>query len=160
MQELIQKLCYIYWGPQTRPCMLFGWWLSLWDLPEVQVSWYCWSSYRVVIPFNSFNPSHHSSIDVPNLIPMVEYKYLNLSPSAAGKASQRTATLGSYLQEQHGISNSVMVSVHPWDESQVVWVTGWPFLQYLLLFCQCIFFSDTNSSGKKNLLVSWCLWTC
>ena len=38
-------LCYINAGSgrglgrkQTSPCMLFGWWLSRWEFPGVQVS--------------------------------------------------------------------------------------------------------------------------
>ena len=31
-------LLHMCWGPQTSPCMSFGWWLSLWDLPRAQVS--------------------------------------------------------------------------------------------------------------------------
>ena len=45
-----------YWGPQTSQCMLFGCWLSFWELPGVQASWHCWASYGAVIPFSSFNP--------------------------------------------------------------------------------------------------------
>jgi hypothetical protein len=52
---------YVPWGPWSSPCMLFGWWLSLWELPEVQVSWLCWSFCRVPIPFRVFNPSSNSS---------------------------------------------------------------------------------------------------
>lgn len=31
-------------SPLTNSCMLFCWWLSLWDLPGVQDSWHCWAS--------------------------------------------------------------------------------------------------------------------
>ena len=27
-------LLHMCWGPRTSPCMLFGWWLSLWELSE------------------------------------------------------------------------------------------------------------------------------
>ena len=27
--------------PWNSPCIFFGWWLSLWELPGVQVSWHC-----------------------------------------------------------------------------------------------------------------------
>ena len=92
------------WGVAwTSLCMLFGWWINLWDLPGIQVSWHCWSSYGVAIPFSSFNPSPNSSIGVPSLSPMVGCKHLHLSQSAAGRASQRTAMLGSCLQAEHSI---------------------------------------------------------
>ena len=66
-------------GPRAKSCMLFGWWLSLWDLPVVQVSWFFWSSYGVAIPFSSSSPSSNHSILVPNLNPVVGCKYLHLS---------------------------------------------------------------------------------
>ena len=31
-------LLHTYWRPLTRPCMLFDWWLSPWELPGVRVS--------------------------------------------------------------------------------------------------------------------------
>ena len=54
-------------GIETSPCMLFGSWISLWELPGVQVSWYCCSSYRVAIPLSTFSPSLTSSIGVQSL---------------------------------------------------------------------------------------------
>jgi hypothetical protein len=48
---------HMCWRPLTSLWMLCGWWLSLWKLPGVQVSWHCWSSYGVSIPFSSFSPS-------------------------------------------------------------------------------------------------------
>jgi hypothetical protein len=63
------------------------------------------------MPFSSFNPSHNSSIRVPNLSAMVGCKCLHLSQSAAGRVSQRAAMPGSSLEEQHSISDSVSV----WD---------------------------------------------
>jgi hypothetical protein len=53
---------------RTSLCMLLGFWLSLWDLWEVRVSWHCCSSYGVSIPFT---PSSNSSLSVPDLNPMV-----------------------------------------------------------------------------------------
>jgi hypothetical protein len=67
------------WGPQTSTCMLYGWWPTLWKIPGVWVSWCCWSSYGVVIPFSSFNPVPNSSFGVPDLSPVVGFNYLYLS---------------------------------------------------------------------------------
>jgi hypothetical protein len=39
-------------GLYFSPCILFGWWLSLWEFSGVQVRLLCWSSCRV------FNPLH------------------------------------------------------------------------------------------------------
>jgi hypothetical protein len=38
-------------GPHCSLCVFFGWWPSLWELPEVPVSWLCWSSRGVPILF-------------------------------------------------------------------------------------------------------------
>ena len=67
-------------------CMLFVSRLTPWELPGIQVSWQCWSSYGVAIYFSFFSPSPNSAIKGPNLSPMVGCKYLHLSQSAAGKA--------------------------------------------------------------------------
>jgi hypothetical protein len=83
-------------GPQTSPCMLFGWWLSLWELPGAQISWYSWSFHGVGIPLSSFSSFPNSSIGVSSLCLMLACEYY-LAQSAAGRASQRTAMLGSCL---------------------------------------------------------------
>ena len=30
----VSPLLHIYRGPQTSPCILFGWWLTLWEFPK------------------------------------------------------------------------------------------------------------------------------
>jgi hypothetical protein len=58
--------------------------------------------------------------EVPDLNLMVGYKYLHLSQSGAGRASQRAAMPGSYLHTQYGLSNSVRIwSVH------MGWIPSW-----------------------------------
>ena len=42
-------LLYIGPGFQTSLCMLPGWWLSVWEISGARVSWYFWSSYRVIL---------------------------------------------------------------------------------------------------------------
>lgn len=37
------SLLHMCHRPWISPCMLFGWWLSLWELWGVWVIWYCWS---------------------------------------------------------------------------------------------------------------------
>ena len=118
-------------------CYLVG---SLVSRSSQGSSGYCCSSCGVAIPFSSFNPSPNSSIGVPDLSPMVSCKYLHLAQSAAGRASQRRAMLGSCLQAQHGISNSIKVDAWPWDGSQFGPVTDLPFLQPLFLFLSLHFF--------------------
>lgn len=51
--------------------------------PGIWISWDCWCSYRVALPF-SFNP-------------VIGYYYLHLSQKVAGRVFQRTATLSSWL---------------------------------------------------------------
>ena len=91
-------------GTLDQPCIPFGWWLSLWELPGVWVSWHCWSSYGVTKPFHSLNTSCNSSIRVLYLSQIVGCKYLLLSQSAAGRASQSTVRLGFCLQAQYSIT--------------------------------------------------------
>jgi hypothetical protein len=62
--------------------MLIGWWLSLWELPGVQVSWDCCFSYGVAVFFSIIHPTPNSATGVlrsPDLSLMVGYKDLNLS---------------------------------------------------------------------------------
>ena len=99
----------MYHRPPMSPCMFFGWWLSLWENTGFPYQWillvFLWGCH----PFSSFSPSPNSAIGVPYFSPMAGCKYLNLSQSADGRASQMTAIIGSCLQAQHGISNSASV---------------------------------------------------
>ena len=96
-------LLHMYQGPWTSPCILFSWWLSLWQLIGVWVNWYSWFSYGVSILYGYFNLCPNSFIGVPDISPMIDFKYLHLFQSAAGRDSQRTAMLGSCLQTQNWI---------------------------------------------------------
>mgnify|MGYP002511929704 CR=1 FL=1 len=70
---------------------------------------YYFSSYGVTIPFISFSPCPNFSTGVLDLSLMLGCVHLHLYFSGSGRASQRTAMLGSYLQAQHAISNSVRI---------------------------------------------------
>lgn len=74
-----------------------GWWLSLLELPGVQVSWDCWCSCGVDFPFSFFNFSSNWTIGFPDFSPMFGCKYFHLSQAAAIGASQGIAMLGSCL---------------------------------------------------------------
>jgi hypothetical protein len=50
---------------------------------------------------------------------MVDCKYLHLSQSSAGRASQRKAMPDSCLQAHFGSCNNVRFDVSGWDESKV-----------------------------------------
>ena len=97
------------WGPQASLCMLFGWFSVSRSSEGSELVDIVVLPMGVAIPFSSFNPTPNSFIVVLDLSPMVGCKYLHLSQSVAGRASQRTAMLGSCLQAQYSISNSVRV---------------------------------------------------
>lgn len=42
-------LCMFH-GPRFSLCMLTGYWISIWDRPEVPVNWISWSSVMVLSP--------------------------------------------------------------------------------------------------------------
>jgi hypothetical protein len=144
-------LLYIVLGQLTnqKTCMVFVWWFIPWDLHSVLVRSYCWSSFRVAIPFSCFCPSPNSSIGVPILCPVIGCEYLYQFQSAAGRAYQRTTMLGSCLKAQHNISNRGRIIAHPWDGSQLEPVIEWPFLQSLLQFCSCMYFRQEQFGDDK-----------
>ena len=43
-------------GPWPTLCLLFGWWVTLWESPSVQVSWLAGSSNRLPVPLQALNP--------------------------------------------------------------------------------------------------------
>jgi hypothetical protein len=92
--------------PRTmnQPGMLLGFWLNLWEIWLVWVSWYCCLSYDIAIPFSSFSLSSNSSILVPTSVQWC----LQLSQSVAGKASLRIAMPGACLQAQYGLSVRIL----------------------------------------------------
>ena len=136
------------WGPQTIPCLLHDWWLSLWELLGIQVIWDCFPSYVVAIPFSFFNPSPNSFLPIPDLMSNGWEKYLHLPQPAACRAFQRVAMLGSC---QHIIA-SVWVSgigSSTWDGSQFGPTIGPPFLQLLSYFCPYSSFRQ-DQFGVRN----------
>ena len=42
-------LLHMWCGRHIIWCVLLGWWSSVWEISGIQVSWDCWSSYRVAI---------------------------------------------------------------------------------------------------------------
>jgi hypothetical protein len=100
-------LCYIYiWShgfPPPTPCMFFGCWFSVWEL------WGIWlvDTYRVAIPSSSFISFPNYFTGVLMLSPMNGCEHPHLYLSVSGRASQRTAILGSCRQALHGISRVI-----------------------------------------------------
>lgn len=124
-QAVSPQLC-MCWEPQTSQCMLFVGGL----VPGVQVSWPCWSSCGIAIPFSSFSLSPNSSIGIPNPNPIVGCGYLHLSQSASGRASQRTAMLSSCLQAHRcfSFSNGCQpVQSFPCGRTMLLSIRKWGF---------------------------------
>jgi hypothetical protein len=66
--------------PLTSLCVLLGWWLSQWELPGVQIRWFCWSFCVVVIFLRAFHPSPNSSTGVKACI---QYLWVSASVSVS-----------------------------------------------------------------------------
>jgi hypothetical protein len=90
-------LLYMCWGPHISCCMLPGWWLRVWEILGVQVSWNCWSSYGVTLLLSFFQLFPNLTTVVPGFCPLVGCKYLHLTLLAACWTSQWAAMLGSCL---------------------------------------------------------------
>jgi hypothetical protein len=80
---------------------------------------------------------------------MAGSKYLHLSQSGAGRASQRTTMPGSCLEAQHGISNSVggLVPVHRMDPKLGLSMDGFSFSFYPIFVP--VISLDRNNYGKQ-----------
>jgi hypothetical protein len=87
-------LLYVCQGPPISWCMLPGWWLSIWEISGVQVSWDCWIPYGVALLLSFFQHFPNSTTGVPSFCPKFGCQYLHLSQSAACCSSQSTAMLG------------------------------------------------------------------
>jgi hypothetical protein len=86
------------WGcvpPPPSPAHPFL--FSVWKISRVWMSWDCWSPYGITLLLSFFQPFPNSTTRVLDFSPLIGCKNLHLSQSAASWASQRTATLGSYL---------------------------------------------------------------
>jgi hypothetical protein len=47
-------LLYVCWGLHISWCMLSVWWDSVWKISSIQISWDCWSSYRIILLLSFF----------------------------------------------------------------------------------------------------------
>ena len=106
--------------------------------------------WLVAISFSSFNPSPNSSIEIPNLCPMICLSQLLIGP-LRGPPCQAPAC-------KHISNASVImlgISAHPWARSQVGTVTEWPFFESLLhFFCPCISFGQ-EQFWVNNIKDGW-----
>ena len=76
-------LLYTCCGPHISWYMLTCWWLRVWEISGVQVSWDCWSCYKVTLLLNFFQLYPNSTTGFSSFCPLVGLKYLHLKFSAA-----------------------------------------------------------------------------
>jgi hypothetical protein len=117
-------LCLTCGGPWT--CMLFGWWLSFWELQGVQVIWHCWSSYGVFISLRAFNPSSNTSTRISSSDQCLCVGNYICHSQLFGRISQRAAMLGSVWK--HNIASLILwgTVAYPWDAFQTGLLTSGP----------------------------------
>lgn len=124
-------ICVRGLGPSL--CMPFGWWLCLWEFPGILVNWHC-------LPMGL--PSPWGPLILPLTLPQgssTSVQCLSVDiciclSHLLGRASQRAVMLGSCLQAQHSIINSV----RDW-----CLLMGWASQLVGHPFCLCsIFFPD------------------
>ena len=77
--------------------MLPGWCPSVWEISEVQVSWDCWSFYRIVLLLRLLSAFPNSTTGVSCSCPLVGRKYLHLTLSAACWVFRRAVMIGPFL---------------------------------------------------------------
>jgi hypothetical protein len=63
------------WGPRISWCMLLAWWLSVWEIPGVQVSWECWPSYGVALFLSFLQHFPNSTKGITSFCLLVRCKY-------------------------------------------------------------------------------------
>jgi hypothetical protein len=123
-------LLHVCWGPHMSWCMLSVWWSSIWEILGIQINWDCWSSYRIALPLSFFQ--RNSSTGVNCFCPLVGWRYLYLTLSAACWIFWRAVMIGPILWVFHNLDSSV----RPW---------GLPLRWIPLWACHSNFFSSGSS---------------
>jgi hypothetical protein len=100
----------VCWGPHINWCMLPVWWSSIWEISGVHINWDCWSFYRINSSPQLLLAFTDSTTGVSSFCPLVGFKYLHLTLSAA-YCIQEAIMIGPFLGALHSLSNSV----RPWD---------------------------------------------
>jgi hypothetical protein len=98
------QLLYVCSGPHISWCVLSVWWSSVWEVSGVWINWDCWSSYRITLLLNFFQPS---TTAVSCFCPLVEWRYLHLTLSDACWVFQKTVMISPFVWALHCLSYSV-----------------------------------------------------
>ena len=138
MRHGAAHLLHVCQGPWFRLCLLFGWWLSLWELPRSWLVDTITFPVKFLSPSEPPTPSPNSSIRVPNLHAMFGHGYLLVFQSAA----EWSLSEDSYVR----LLSASMTECHQERQRLVlVWVLNW-VTYYLVIpsvsvqFCPSISF--------------------
>jgi len=121
---------------------------------KVQVSWFCWTSCGVPIPFGTCNPSSCNPWRVPKFHPLSVDICICLSQLLGGASQSSTC---SCLQAVSLIVSRI--GARSWNGSQVGMVIGWPFPLSQVLSSMPAFLVGRINLGLKVLWVSWCSYS-
>lgn len=139
-------------GSLCSPCILSGWWFGLWELPEVHVISYCWSSYGVAISLRAFNSSPNSSIAVSDFCSMFVWGYLYLSQLASG-LSLSEGCYARLLSWMSCLNEYIFVFV--WLISLTIMPS-----KSIHIANHKISFSCVNSLWCPYIFLCWIVWSC
>jgi hypothetical protein len=95
--RLGSPLLYMCWDPYISWIILPVSWSSVWDISVIQANSDCWSSYRVTILLSFIQLIPNSITGDSCFCPLVGYKYLHLTLSAACRVFQREVMIGPFL---------------------------------------------------------------
>jgi hypothetical protein len=114
-------LLYMCWGPHISWYMLHDCWSNDWEISGVQVNWDYWSSYRAALLLSFFQLFPNSTTEVSSFCPLVWYRYLHLTLSAAGWVFQKAVMIDPFLWALYLSS-----SVRPWGFA-LSWILLWAY---------------------------------
>jgi hypothetical protein len=117
--------------------MLPVWWPSVWEI-RVQVNWDWWSSYRVALLLSFLQSFPNSTTGVSCFCPLVRYKYLPLTLSAAWWVFQSAVILGPFCE--CSIASVIVSGYWTWVGPLFGPVPGLYFPQAPFYFHPCNFF--------------------
>jgi hypothetical protein len=99
--------------------------VQCWEISGVQINWDCCSTYRFSLLLSFFQSFPNSTIGVSSFCPLIGYKYLHLTLSAACWVFQRVVRIAPFLCVLHSLSNIVSgLGTSPWAGSHFGPVAG------------------------------------